>query len=78
MTYVSFQASFVLATHPNGHGGAEELVKNFTQHAEHMHAYNYFIDVPIHCVDESKDHSWIYVHKDGTFLPFDGAYPGAS
>ncbi|XP_018495605.1 protein disulfide-isomerase TMX3 [Galendromus occidentalis] len=64
------QASFVLATHPEGHGEAGELVKNFTEHAEHMYAYNYFIDVPIHCVDESKDHSWIYVHKDGAFVPY--------
>lgn len=67
-------AVFVLAAHPEGHVGAEEVVKNFSDHADHMHAHNYFIQVPLSCIDESKRTSTVYVHKDNSFHEFDGQF----
>ncbi|XP_022660901.1 protein disulfide-isomerase TMX3-like isoform X2 [Varroa jacobsoni] len=59
-------AVFVLAAHPEGHVGAEEVVKNFSDHADHMHAHNYFIQVPLSCIDESKRTSTVIDSRFGT------------
>lgn len=64
-------AVFILANHPSGQQDVKEMVTNFSSHADHMQAHNYFLEVPIHCIDKEAKKTTIYVHKDKTFVQFD-------